>query len=421
LAALIIVAAAIGAFLPGAAFADVWCDIADATWQSTYGVSAQAAWSVAQGRSDGTFGPNESVNRGQFAKMATTGLAITASLPEVATFTDVPDGHVFFSQVEQCTAAGVMSGYADGTFRPDGRVTHEQTCSVLARWLAGKEIEIRGGIVGTQGTYASLRAWFTAEGAVCLAAFADAGLLSQAHRITTAYLVCRGVIIGGASGSSSLLTPTVSVNRAQAVALILRVRKAATSFLPAEPDPTPTAEPTGPTAVVLTGGQTPLKGVWSGTAEQLTRYFVRISPTPLFSVPTSVLAGYYVRYAAEAGLRADVLWAQMIHETGYGMYGGDVLPEQNNYAGIGATGGGVQGASFPTAEAGVMAHVAHMVAYVYTESPVDWANAITDPRFDLVWPRGVAVVLADLNGRWAVPGTTYGQAIEAIARAINAD
>jgi hypothetical protein len=28
--------------------------------------------------------------------------------------------------------------------------------------------------------------------------------------------------------------------------------------------------------------------------------------------------------------------------------------------------------------------------------------------------------LADLNGRWAVPGTSYGQAIEAVVRAINA-
>ena len=138
-------------------------------------------------------------------------------------------------------------------------------------------------------------------------------------------------------------------------------------------------------------------------------------------MPTSVLAGYYVRYCAEAGLRADLLWAQMIHETGYGMYGGDVLPEQNNYAGIGATGGGNPGYSFPTAEAGVMAHVAHMVAYVYTSSPVSWADATTDPRFDFVYPRGTASVLADLNGRWAVPGTEYGQHVEAIARAINAE
>jgi hypothetical protein len=131
------------------------------------------------------------------------------------------------------------------------------------------------------------------------------------------------------------------------------------------------------------------------------------------------LAEYYVRCCAEAGLRADLLWAQMIHETGYGMYGGDVSPEQNNFAGVGATGGGAPGTTFTSAEAGVMAHVAHMVAYVYVSSPVSWANSAVDPRFDMVNPRGVASVLSDLDARWAVPGAGYGERVENIARAIN--
>jgi hypothetical protein len=191
---------------------------------------------------------------------------------------------------------------------------------------------------------------------------------------------------------------------------------------PATASGVPSVEPlVGTTTVVLTGGQTPLKGIWSGTAERLASLLVGACPSPRFTVPASVLAEHYVRYCAEAGLRADLLWAQMIHETGYGMYGGAVVPQQNNYAGVGATGGGEPGASFSTAEAGVIAHVAHMVAYVYASSPVSWADATTDPRFDFVNPRGAASVLADLNGRWAVPGTTYGESIEAIARAINAD
>ena len=183
--------------------------------------------------------------------------------------------------------------------------------------------------------------------------------------------------------------------------------------------PTADASPDGPTALVLTEGQTPLRGTWSGTADRLAAYLLGICPTPSFTVSAQALADHYVRYAAEAGLRADLLWAQMIHETGYGTYGGCVTPDQNNYAGIGATGGGEPGWSFSTAEAGVLAHIAHMVAYVYESSPVEWANASTDPRFDFVNPRGVAVVLADLNGRWAVPGTTYGERIEEIVRAIN--
>lgn len=197
------------------------------------------------------------------------------------------------------------------------------------------------------------------------------------------------------------------------------LQSAAAESAAAEPA-APTAGPDGATALVLTEGQTPLQGTWNGTADRLVSYLLGVCPTPSFTVSVQVLADYYVRYGAEAGLRADLLWAQMIHETGYGTYGGCVTPEQNNYAGIGATGGGEPGLWFSTAEAGVLAHIAHMVAYVYESSPVEWANASTDPRFDFVNPRGVATVLADLNGRWAVPGTTYGQRIEEIGRAINA-
>ena len=149
LALTILAAAAFGAFLPSVALADVWRDIADDTWRNSYGVSAQEAVIVAQGRSDGTFGPGERVNRGQFAKMAIQGLGISLELPETPSFSDVPENHVFFGDVEQCTAAGVMSGYADGTFHPTAAVTREQSCSVLGRWLAEQEIAVKGGIVGT--------------------------------------------------------------------------------------------------------------------------------------------------------------------------------------------------------------------------------------------------------------------------------
>ena len=399
----------------------MWRDIADNTWLNSYGVSAQEAVTVAQGRSDGTFGPAERVNRGQFAKMAIQGLGISLELPQTPSFSDVPENHVFFGNVEQCTAAGVMSGYADGTFHPTAAVTREQSCSVLGRWLAEQEIAFKGGIIGTTGTYATLRAWFTAEGEPYLSVFTDAGGVSAAHQISSAYLTARGVLSGSGSGTASQLRPTAAINRAQAVALVVRVKHAAAALSQpgGQPDDPP-LDPGAPTAVVLTDGQTPLRGIWSGSADRLASYLLGVCPNPRFTLDTAALAEYYVRYCAEAGLRADLLWAQMILETGYGDYEGDVSPEQNNYAGIGATGGGAAGASFATPEAGVMAQVAHMIAYVYVTSPVAWANSTTDPRYELVSPRGAAVVLADLNGRWAVPGTSYGQHIEAIARAINA-
>ena len=206
---------------------------------------------------------------------------------------------------------------------------------------------------------------------------------------------------------------------AQLIAGLNASKTAATAS--AAPPSTSTPPSTAPPGVRTVGGagRTPLRGIWSGTADELARYLTANNPSPRFTVPALTLARLYVKYAAQAGLRADVLWGQMIHETGWGSYGGDVGSLQNNFAGIGATGGGAQGYSFPTAEDGVKAHVAHMVAYAYLASPVGWANELTDPRYNSVSPRGVASVLSDLDGRWAVPGVGYGAAIDAHVAALN--
>src|SRR5680860_881018 len=83
------------------------------------------------------------------------------------------------------------------------------------------------------------------------------------------------------------------------------------------------------------------------------------------TLPLQDLARLYVKDGRRFGIRADVAWAQMVHETGWGRYGGDVLPDQNNMAGIGATGGGEPGNVFATAEHGVVAHIVHLAWYAY--------------------------------------------------------
>jgi len=169
------------------------------------------------------------------------------------------------------------------------------------------------------------------------------------------------------------------------------------------------------TQFVGTSGSTPIQGVWGGTANTLVNLFN--GHTPKFTVPVSQLAQYYINYSAQAGLRADILWAQMIHETGWGNYGGDVNPNQNNFAGLGAVGGGAAGASFNTAEDGVEAQIAHMYAYVHSDNNLSFITK--DPRYNLVNPRGQVKTLHDLDGRWAVPGTNYGETIEGIIKQLN--
>jgi len=88
----------------------------------------------------------------------------------------------------------------------------------------------------------------------------------------------------------------------------------------------------------------------------------------------------------------------MLHETNWLKFGGDVQPRQNNFAGLGVTGGGVAGLSFPDVRTGALAHVQHLKAYGSTAPVV--ANLV-DPRFRYV-KRGSAPTLKSLTGRWAM-------------------
>ena len=88
---------------------------------------------------------------------------------------------------------------------------------------------------------------------------------------------------------------------------------------------------------------------------------------------------FYEEATAE-GVRAEVAFTQCMKETGFLKYGGDVLPNQYNFAGIGAT-GAVHGASFSNVRMGIRAQIQHLKAY---GSVSTLTNPCVDPRFNLV-------------------------------------
>ncbi len=59
------------------------------------------------------------------------------------------------------------------------------------------------------------------------------------------------------------------------------------------------------------------------------------------------LATEYMRHGEDLGVRWDYAFFQMMLETGNLTYTGDVKAEQNNFAGLGATGKGARGESLP--------------------------------------------------------------------------
>lgn len=118
--------------------------------------------------------------------------------------------------------------------------------------------------------------------------------------------------------------------------------------------------------------------------------------------------------ATAEGVRAEVVFAQCMHETGWLQFYGDVSGSQCNFAGLGVYGGS-QGVVFndwgtDSVRKGLRAQIQHLMAYCSTDK---LANDCVDPRFSLI-TRGCAPTVYDLGGKWAVPGTNYGNAIMSI-------
>ena len=235
----------------GATFA--WTDITDDEWVGTYGVTATQAATVAGGYEDGTFRPGLAVNRGQFAKMVVDGFALTKDSPATVTFSDVATSNYYSAWIEAAAAGDIISGYTDNTFRPGQAVTRQQANSMLGKYLAQKELEEKGYLQGNSATYASLDAWYTAEGAAILAQFADRSSVASAHAPAVAYLIYHGVTKGSQRSGGLYLSPGASLTRAQAVALILRVKGT-------DLDSSDSAGGAGGTPPTGTGGGTPPSG-----------------------------------------------------------------------------------------------------------------------------------------------------------------
>lgn len=127
---------------------------------------------------------------------------------------------------------------------------------------------------------------------------------------------------------------------------------------------------------------------------------------------------FYEEATAE-GVRAEVAFTQCMKETGFLKYGGDVLPNQYNFAGIGAT-GAVHGASFGNVRMGIRAQVQHLKAYG-SISPL--TNPCVDPRFNLV-KRGSAQYVEWLgikenpNGYGWATSKSYGHDIVSMVNSL---
>lgn len=135
------------------------------------------------------------------------------------------------------------------------------------------------------------------------------------------------------------------------------------------------------------------------------------------------IARWYKHWGEAWRVRWDYAFFQMAIETNFLTYRqpngkmGDVDPAQHNFAGIGTTGGGVPGDSFPDVKTGVLAQVQHLVAYSGERLATPVAPRTQLKQDDIIEvSRGLnrQVRFSDLSRRWAVD-PKYGASIAWVA------
>ena len=86
---------------------------------------------IIKGYPDGTFKPNKSITRAEFAVIASKYIKNPKAADE--TFSDVPMNHWAKDAIAMVKAEGWISGYTDGTFKPDAPITRAEAVSIVNR------------------------------------------------------------------------------------------------------------------------------------------------------------------------------------------------------------------------------------------------------------------------------------------------
>ncbi len=138
----------------------------------------------------------------------------------------------------------------------------------------------------------------------------------------------------------------------------------------------------------IADGQYPIMGESPVTVQEMVDYFnssgkeypaEQLSKGGADSIET--FCQMYYDEASVEGVRPEVAFAQTMKETGFLQYGGDASIEQFNFAGLGTTGGGVPGNSYPDVRTGIRAQIQHLKAYA-TSDPL--TQECVDDRYEYV-------------------------------------
>ncbi|WP_166244816.1 pectinesterase family protein [Paenibacillus turpanensis] len=165
-------------------------------------VETLASKLIVNGVSAEQFAPEKQVTRAEFAALLVRALGLTEQ--DAIGFSDIEAGQWYYGAVGAAKNAGLISGFEDGTFRPNEQITREQMTVMIVRalQLGGQEVEARHQL---------------------LEKFSDASSISTWSKEAVAQLLSAGIIQGTSATEFAAHEPAT---RAQAAVMLMRTLKA---------------------------------------------------------------------------------------------------------------------------------------------------------------------------------------------------
>ena len=112
---------------------NAYTDVAAGSWYNI-AVSTLSNMGILGGYEDGTFRPNASITRAEFAKIAVS-FFDWADVYAVNGFVDVRDSAWYANYVAVAAELGLIEGYGGNVFRPDATITRAEACTIINRTL----------------------------------------------------------------------------------------------------------------------------------------------------------------------------------------------------------------------------------------------------------------------------------------------
>lgn len=114
-----------GVTTPGTTFSDI------KNHANKAAIEELASRGIINGMGKGTFAPNKTMTRAEFAAIVTRALGLAAK--DTKAFTDVPSSKWYAGYIGTANSSGIVNGVGSGKFNPDGTITRQEAAAMVAR------------------------------------------------------------------------------------------------------------------------------------------------------------------------------------------------------------------------------------------------------------------------------------------------